>query len=110
MENNSKFFLEEYKNDFLYKQNKSKINISFNRIAFIFFIFFVIFLIFTIHLVHLGSRKANIENKNENKSLFNNLYRADIIDRNGNYLVKTVNSINVGISTQKIIDKKKINS
>ena len=108
MENNSKFVLEEYKNDFLYKQNKSKINISFNRIAFIFFIFFVIFLIFTIHLVHLGSRKANIENKNENKSLFNNLYRADIIDRNGNYLVKTVNSINVGISTQKIIDKKKL--
>ena len=108
MENNSKFVLEEYKNDFLYKQNKSKINISFNRVAFIFFIFFVIFLIFTIHLVHLGSRKANIENKNENKSLFNNLYRADIIDRNGNYLVKTVNSINVGISTQKIIDKKKL--
>jgi len=108
MENNSKFVLEEYKNNFLYKQNKSKINISFNRIAFIFFIFFVIFLIFTIHLVHLGSRKANIENKNENKSLFNNLYRADIIDRNGNYLVKTVNSINVGISTQKIIDKKKL--
>ena len=65
-------------------------------------------MIFTIHLVHLGSRKANIENKNENKSLFNNLYRADIIDRNGNYLVKTVNSINVGISTQKIIDKKKL--
>ena len=108
MENNSKFVLEEHKNGFLYKKNKSKINISFNRIAFIFFIFFVIFLIFTIHLVHLGSRKANIENKNENKSLFNNLYRADIIDRNGNYLVKTVNSINVGISTQKIIDKKKL--
>ncbi len=108
MENNSKFVLEEEKNDFLYKQNKSKINISFNRIAFIFFIFFVIFLIFTIHLVHLGSRKVNIENKNENKSLFNNLYRADIIDRNGNYLVKTVNSINIGISTQKIIDRKKL--
>ena len=108
MENNSKFVLEEHKDNFLYKQNKSKINISFNRIAFIFFIFFTIFLIFTIHLIHLGSRKANIENKNENKSLFNNLYRADIIDRNGNYLVKTVNSINVGISTQKIIDEKKL--
>ena len=107
MNNNSKFILEEYKNDFLYKQNKTKINISFNRVAFIFFIFFIIFLIFTIHLIHLGSRKANID-KNENKSLFNNLYRADIIDRNGNYLVKTVNSINVGISTQKIIDKKKL--
>ena len=108
MENNSKFVLEEHKDNFFYKQNKSKINISFNRIAFIFFIFFIIFLIFSIHLIHLGSRKVNIENKNENKSLFNNLYRADIIDRNGNYLVKTVNSINVGISTQKIIDKKKL--
>ena len=32
--------LEDQKNDFLYKENKSNLNISFNRIGFIFFIFF----------------------------------------------------------------------
>ena len=108
MANNPKFILEDHKNDFLYEKNKSKINISFNRVAFIFFIFFIIFLIYSIHLTHLGTRKLNIENKNQNKVIFNNLYRADIIDRNDNYLVKTVNSINIGISTQKVIDKKKL--
>ena len=38
----------------------------------------------------------------------NNLYRADIVDRNGKYLVKTVSSIDIGISTKKVIDKKKL--
>ena len=108
MDNSPKFILEDRKNEFFYEKNKSKINVSFNRIAFIFFVFFIIFLIYSIHLIHLGSRKVSLENKNENKTLFNNLYRADILDRNGNYLVKTVNSLNVGISTQKVIDKKKL--
>ena len=30
--------LENYENEFLYKENKSNLNISFNRIALIFFI------------------------------------------------------------------------
>ena len=34
--------------------------------------------------------------------------RADIIDRNGNYLVKTVSSINIGINPVEVIDKKKL--
>ena len=32
--------LESYENEFSFKENKSNLNISFNRIAFIFFIFF----------------------------------------------------------------------
>ena len=43
------------------KTEKSNLNISFNRIAFIFFIFFIISLIYSIHLLHLGSRKINFE-------------------------------------------------
>ena len=35
-------------------------------------------------------------------------YRADIIDRNGNYLVKTVSSIDIGINPIEVIDKKKL--
>ena len=103
-----KIILEDQKSDFFYKKGKSNLNIIFNRIAFIFFIFFIFFLIFTIHLVHLGSRKTNIETEEKSKVLSNNLYRADIIDRNGKYLVKTVSSINIGISTKKVIDKKKL--
>jgi len=89
--NNSKIILEEYKNNFLFEKSKSNLNISFNRISFIFFVFFIFFIIYSIHLIHLGSRDLNI-NKNENLRLStNNLYRADIVDRNGNYLSKTVN-------------------
>ena len=103
----SRIILEDTKNDFLYDKSKSNISISFNRISFIFFIFFTIFLIYSIHLIHLGSRKSKIENNYFNKSI-ETLYRADIVDRNGRYLVKTVGSIDVGISSQKVIDKKKL--
>ena len=104
----SRIILEKDLNDFLYNKNKSNLNISFNRIAFVFFIFFFISVIYTIHLVHLGARESNNENIGNNKETFNNLYRADITDRNGNYIVKTVSSIDVGISTKQVIDKKKL--
>ena len=55
---NSQIILEDNRNDFSFKKNKSNINISFNRVSFIFFIFFIIFIIFSIHLVHLGSRDS----------------------------------------------------
>ena len=103
---NSKIILEDTKNDFLYDKSKSKLDVGFNRIAFIFFIFFTIFLIYSIHLIHLGSKKLSNEvNRNINQSS-STLYRADIVDRNGKYLVKTVSSVDIGISSQKVIDKK----
>ena len=108
IENNSNIILEDKKNDFLYKKSKSNLNISFNRIGFIFFVFFLISIIYTIHLIHLGSRQDNSRNIDKVKSISNNLYRADIVDRNGKYLVKTVSSIDIGISTKKVIDKEKL--
>ncbi len=105
---NLRIIIEENKNDFLYQRNKSNLDISFNRISFIFFIFFIIFIIFSIHLIHLGSRKASIEDDYKIKKPLNKLYRADIIDRNGKYLVKTVSSIDIGISSQNVIDEKKL--
>ena len=106
--NSSKIVLEDQQNDFFYYKGKSNLNITFNRVAFIFFIFFMVFLIYSIHLIHLGSRKSNLEIKNKVNKPLNNLYRADIVDRNNKYLVKTVSSIDIGISTKKIIDKKKL--
>ena len=104
----SRIFLEDQQNDFLYQKSKSNLKITFNRISFIFFIFFIIFFIYSIHLIHLGSRKSNLANPYKKENLTNDLYRADIVDRNNKYLVKTVSSIDIGISSKKVIDAKKL--
>ena len=44
-ETNEKLSLTDHNNEFLFKKNISNLNISFNRIAFIFFIFFYYFFI-----------------------------------------------------------------
>ena len=105
---NSKIVIEDYKDSFVYKKNETNLNIQFNRVAFIFFVFFIIYLIYTIHLIHLGSRKSKIDIVDNISTVGDKLYRADIIDVNGNYLAKTVKSIDVGIKTSDVIDKKKL--
>ena len=105
---NPKIIIEEDPNIFLFEKNQSKLKISFNRISFIFFIFFIIFIIYSIHLLHLGSRSAKATLTDTSILSSDNLYRADIIDRNGRYLSKTVSSIDIGISTKKVIDKKRL--
>ncbi len=107
-EKDSRIILENQEYDFLNKKNKTNLNIRFNRVAFIFFIFFFISLIFSIHLLHLGSKKFKVEKTSSTKKISNKIYRADIIDINKKYLVKTVNSIDIGISPSKIIDEKKL--
>jgi cell division protein FtsI (penicillin-binding protein 3) len=105
-EKNSNIVLENYENEFSYRKSKTNLNIQFNRIAFIFFIFLVISIIFSIQLLHLGVSKKTIHNTKS--ETINKNYRADIIDRNGNYLVKTVSSIDIGINPIEVIDKKKL--
>ena len=74
-----KIILEESKNKFSYQKSRSNLNITFNRISFIFFIFFIIFIIYSIHLIHLGSRNQNLKIDDTSKFLNNELYRADIV-------------------------------
>ena len=105
--NNKRFILEEFNDEFQYRKIKSDINIKFNRVAFIFFIFFIIAIIYLIHLLHLGSRKPNIDNINQSR-VINQLHRADIVDRNGNFLAKTVSSIDIGINPVETINQKKL--
>ena len=105
-DNRERLVLENYENEFFYKRNKSNLNITFNRIAFIFFIFLIICTIYTIKVFYLGSLNSKI-NK-EISLLVKNNYRADIIDINGNFLAKTVNTINVGINPSLVINKKKL--
>ena len=102
--NDENITLEEYENKFSYKKNKSNLNIEFNRVAFIFFVFLAISAIYSIQLLHLGSLKSNTDKK---KSLLQKKnYRADIIDKNENYIAKTVSTIDVGINPKEVIDKK----
>jgi cell division protein FtsI (penicillin-binding protein 3) len=103
-----KIIINDYKNNFIYKKNKTNLDIQFNRVAFIFFIFFIIYLIYTIHLIHLGSRKSKIDKIDKIPVARDKLYRADITDINGNYLAKTVKSIDIGIKTSDVINKKKL--
>ena len=105
---NLNIFLEKHESDFVFVKDKSNLNISFNRISFIFFIFSLIGIIYSIQLAHLGSRQNNNVDKAKIQKNSNKLYRADIIDRNGRYLVKTVSSIDIGIRSQQVIDKKKL--
>ena len=108
MENKSKnFILQENNYDFHYKKQKSDIDIRFNRVAFIFFVFFVISVIYSIHLLHLGSRNISSEKQNQ-LEVTNKLNRADIVDRNGNYIAKTVSSIDIGINPTEVINQKKL--
>ena len=104
--NKIRFEIEDTEYSFSYK--KSDLKIDFNRIAFIFFILVLISIIFSIHLVHLGSRQSKIEKENNFNFNNNSPSRADIVDRENNYLVKTVKSIDIGINPVEIIDKKKL--
>ena len=108
MTKKKKFEIEDAEFQFQYQKSNSNLIIDFNRISFIFFIFFLISLIFSIHLIHLGSRNSSSVEDIKKVTISKKLFRADIIDRNGKYVVKTVNSINIGINPSQVIDKKKL--
>jgi len=97
--------LENYENEFSYQAKKSNLDISFNRIAFIFFVFLMICIIYSIKVFYLGS--LNSKKIIEKPLPIKKNYRADILDNNGNFLVKTVNTIDIGINPNFIIDEKK---
>ena len=107
MNNKNKFVLYDNNDEFKYNISKIDIDIKFNRVAFIFFVFFIISVIYSIHLIHLGSRKSDLSNNNQPK-IINKPLRADIVDRNDNFLAKTVSSIDIGINPVEIIDQKKL--
>ena len=95
IDNFKRIVLEDYENEFKFKKNKSNLNISFNRIAFIFFIFFIICTLYSVRLVYLGSLNFKINTSNTYSIKSN--YRADITDNNGNFLVNQ-RTIDAGIN------------
>ncbi len=102
--NKKKITLDKFNSEFSYKENKSKLSISFERIAFIFFIFFILAIIFSSKVILLS-----LEDKIEEKKIYKKKnFRASISDKEGNILAKTVPIINVGINPKLVIDKEKL--
>ena len=96
--------LEKYNQSFSYKENKSYLKISFERIAFIFFVFFILAIIFSSKVILL-SAKAIPEIKKEVKK---ENFRSSILDNEGNILAKSVPVINLGINPNLAINKEKL--
>ena len=105
-DNSEIFVLEDYESEFSYKKNKSNLNITFNRIAFIYFVFFMVSVIYSIKVFYLGSLNSKI--KIEKFLPIKKNYRADILDNNGDFIAKAVNTQTVGINPNSIIDEKKL--
>jgi len=104
--NDERLVLENYDNKFLYKKDKSNLNITFNRIAFIFLVFVIICIIYSIKVFYLAS--LGFKTKIEKSIPLKKNYRADILDNSGNFLAKTLPTTDIGINPNLIIDKKKL--
>ena len=101
-----------YFQDYDYSENikdpsKSEMNISFNRVSFIFFIFVVIGFIYSIKIVYLASinNKNYFINSSHTKLLKT---RQEILDKNSNILAKTITVYSAAIRSKLVIDKEKL--
>ena len=95
---------EQFNENFSFKTNKSYLNISFERIAFIFFIFFILAIIFSSKVILLSIKKIP-ENQ---KILKKENFRSSILDNEGNILAKSVPVVNLGINPNLVINKEKL--
>ncbi len=102
--NDKKKLTDEYSSEFSYNENRSNLDISFERIAFIFFVFFIIAIIFSSKVILLSLEDKVFKKKILKKENF----RSTIIDDKGNILAKTVSVINIGINPNLVIDKEKL--
>ena len=100
--NRQKIQILEDKKNFL-TEDKNKLNFNLNRLALIFFLIFILFIIYTTRVVFLASKTL----KNQN-TVTSEIFRADIVDRNGNFISKSVYTNNAGIDPNLVKDKKKL--
>ena len=92
---------DKFNDSFSYKENKSYLKISFERIAFIFFIFFILAIIFSSKVILLSIKKIPEIQKTVKKDNF----RSSILDNEGNILAKSVPIVNIGINPNLVINK-----
>jgi cell division protein FtsI (penicillin-binding protein 3) len=95
---------DKFNDSFSYKENKSYLKISFERIAFIFFIFFILAIIISSKVILLSIKKIPEIQKIVKKDNF----RSSILDNEGNILAKSVPVVNIGINPNLVINKEKL--
>ncbi len=95
---------DKYIDSFSFKENKSYLKISFERIAFIFFIFFILAIIFSSKVILLSLKKIPEIQKIARKENF----RSSILDNEGNILAKSVPVVNLGVNPNLVINKEKL--
>ena len=83
--------------------DQKKSNINLNRVAFIFLIIFFFVVLYSTRVIYLSSKTLH-----KNLYQINKINRADIVDRNGDYISKSVYTSNLGIDPRLIKDKKKL--
>ena len=83
--------------------SQKKFNVNLNRVAFIFLVIFFFVILYSTRVIYLSSKTL------QNDSFkVNTINRADITDRNGSYISKSVFTSNVGIDPKLVKDKKKL--
>ena len=85
---------DKYNDSFSFKENKSYLKISFERIAFIFLVFFILAIIFSSKVILLSIKKIPEIQKLVKKENF----RSSILDNEGNILANSVPVVNLGIN------------
>ncbi len=95
---------DKYNDSFSFKENKSYLKISFERIAFIFFVFFILAIIFSSKILFLSIKKIPEIQKVIKKENF----RSSILDNEGNIIAKSVPVVNLGINPNLVINKEKL--
>ncbi len=102
--NNHSQSSDKFDDSFSFKENKSYLKISFERIAFIFFVFFILAIIFSSKVILLSIKKIPEIQKIVKKDNF----RSSILDNEGNILAKSVPVVNLGINPNLVINKEKL--
>ncbi len=95
---------DKFNDSFSYKENKSYLKISFERVAFIFFVFFILAIIFSSKVISLSIKKI----PEIQKILKKDNFRSSILDNEGNILAKSVPVVNIGINPNLVINKEKL--
>jgi len=83
--------------------HKDKFRINLNRVTFIFIVIFFLFILYSTRVIYLSTKTLQ-----NNTYKTNQINRADIIDRNGDYISKSVFTTNVGVDPTLVKDKKKL--
>ena len=104
--NQKSFYFEDYNHHYKSQSNKSKTNISGDRIYLLFFVFFCLISIFAIKIFATSLQDTNFKSTQNYYSSFFKPLRSDIIDRNGETLAKNIRVYHAAIRPNLISNKK----